>query len=627
MILQVLSFHRKLRDGKTAKVVIVHIFQMAIPWRYTRLLFSNRIPITNNEIWDSFLLRAIHTFFCSLPILYLQGYKILISLDSFNINESWYLIASCSTSLVSIAWSLATYQRYRDYCCVLGFTPPWGATFMKLLWRMCEVTSRLLSLCLFSLVHTFWVFLVIGFHWVTMLLVLILDRVLQSNEEEQKIRDYLQLILNSYMYIFSHLNLTSKKSKYGFIFFYVICCLESVALLTLWIMYDKRTQYHIPFAVTVAGGYAVALIFGLLYYNCFHRPSSSYEQKEMVNKVCLHECADCRLQEYNNKRISTSKPWLQVAPNPDPQFLDILQSPNSNVEPATGLDVSNSLPNHEITQLDARMLQRTRFVDGQATSSKKGVYNGIMEWEDYDLQIRETPEGASIQDSQPKESPRSSINSKGCHSRHTSADESKDASMDSPNKVVDQGYFSGISASSKDTKKKTMLLRTEYTKQMLPHKLSNQTDEQLKFSNSRESAHKTHQKHKNHHQRQQSNGILSDATTGSSFSTTSSKRPILNCERCGHCVSIDSTSLYSVTSTSAASVGSSTHGSRQTSNSLDRTLVVKQHQLNDANKKCPHHSQSHLSKHVPQRSLYNLINTRLMSDATSSGWECTDSEV
>ena len=656
---QLVSYHKQTTHSKRTcawevPVVFLHIFQLALPWRYGRLFLSHRISLTSKEIWEIFLLRTLHTFFSSLPVFVIQVYLILAQLDGFDPKVKWYLVTSASTSIFSIAWILATYQKYQEYCCVIGLIPPWTAILIKLIWRIGELFSRILTVGLFAVAHGYWVFLVIGFHWLTMLLVLIVDRVLQISDKDKNLKSLAHLLLKSYIYVFTHLNITSRKAKYGFVFFYIICCLESVALLTLWILYEKKSEYHIPFGVAVAGGYALALIFALIYYNCFHKAKGKHSQS-MDHRICQHQCADCRLDHCDSQisGSSSSKPWLQVTSNPNPQFFDMLQSHDCNSDRSSELIVGNGVAPAAKTKmltLDARTLnERSPARSGHYSDTQN---SGILEWDDYDLQIRETPEGASMQDrdSQVKESPRSSTNSKGPHSRQTSiADQDTIEVLDSPRGTLDQGYFSGISASSiKDQNK----LTPSGPKQIIPIKLGTSSEKQkeAKPASSNEELlqslkqHKTKKPHHHHgaHNRQHSaSGVLSDSTTASAYSSASSKRPILNCERCGHCVAIDSVSLYSVTSTSGTSMASSHlygKNNRLRPGSVDladRSAVLKRQQKRSksagnraVSKRCVHHTEMQLPLNVARRSLYAYTNpVRIHSDATSSGWECTDSEI
>ena len=585
ILVQVVSFIFQQRNSppkttwwRETGTILVHVLQLAIPWRYTRMFLSSHISMDAKEIWQSFVLRVLHSLTCTLPILFVQVYLMLIKLEEFTADKHWYLIVSCVASLVSAAWCLATYQKHQKYCCAVGLTPPLSGTSIRFIWRVGELLSRMLTLGLFALAHKLWIFLVIGFHWLTMLLLLLVDHVLHENQEkENKVTSAVQILMKSYIYIFSHLNLTSKKSKYGFVFFYIISCLESIALLILWIIYDDRKKYHMPFGITVAGGYIVALIFALIYYNCFHRKTVKRDNTErspqQQNNACMRQCAECNLDSSIPKQraihFDSTKPWLQVSGCPNPNYFsdilhsdcasdrssDILVSHHPHIHTNGSLGVAK--PRH-LLRLDARVLNsnRCRCTSSDNSSDKSssirklkpvmGVPNVGLEWDDCDLQVRETPEGAS--NPEIKESPRSNLttSSTGVASKRASleGESTKDESVRNTTGTIDQGYFSTMSVSSKGTHKKVP--------KTLPNMLASQHQQQQHYMSAPKQSfsRKDALRRLKHHS--------SDETASSSFSTTSSRVPILNCKRCGHCVSIDSVSMYSVTSTNT-SMGSSAY--------------------------------------------------------------------
>ena len=578
-------FLPRTRSGETL-VVIVHLLHLALPWRYTRLLLSHVVTLDARELRQSFVLRIVTTFTSSVPLLFLQTYLMLTRLDQFTTTKYWYLVTACCVTLTSVSWSIATYKKQPYFCCALALSPPsWTAILLRFLWRLGETVARILTLALFTLAHGLWLFMVLGFHWMTMFLLLFVDQSLQTSGSDDRARTVMTMLAKSFVCIFSHVNLTQDRSKHTVVFFYVISCLESVALLSLFMVYDDREEYRTPFALTVAGGYIAALIFALVYYNCFHVKREADDKVQAPNVVrqslvCQHCCTSCyddvtmtsaaAVENRDSTRnslahieVDKNKPWLQISsyPNPnvfagvDSSHLDSTseRSISSEVNPIIAtkafpkMHTNGSLGvdrSRHLLRLDAATLGSTGSgshckcsCSGSDLSSPRqmpvgsvpplpprrpktrsvanggvGAANVAIEWDDYELQVRETPEGASNPETLLKESPRSKKTS-------PTSEGVKDVSF-ARSATLDHGYFSTLSVSSKDAANvlKTNVDMTSRAKHLHPQRY-----------------------------------LLSDhETASSSFSTTSSRLPMLNCQRCGHCVAVDEVSMYSVTSTSAS---------------------------------------------------------------------------
>ena len=572
-------FLPRTRSGE-ALVIIAHLLHLALPWRYTRLLLSHVLTLDARELRQSFVLRIATTFTSSMPLLFLHAYLMLTRLDDFSPTQYWYLIAACCATLTSASWSIATYKKQPYFCCALAVAPPsWTAILLRFLWRLGETVARILTLALFSIAHGLWLFMVVGFHWMTMFLLLFVDQSLQTTDADSLPRAVLAMLAKSFVCVFSHVNLTQQRSRFALVFFYVICCLESVALLSLFMVYDEREEYRTPFALTVAGGYIAALVFALAFYNCFHAEQAAdaklralHVRPTLVNLHCCALCSDdvtatapSALEETANGsppriEVEKKKPWLQISSCPNPGVFAPLDntSDRSSTSDANSVSASKTYPkmhtngslgvdrSRHLLRLDAATLASTgsgsqckcsfsgsdvslmrlplthgsvpplppRRLKTRPPQNGGGISNVTIEWDDCDMQVRETPEGASNPETLLKESPRGN-----------KSDAAKDASF--ARSTLDHGYFSTLSISSKDA---ANALKSNFEM----------------TSRAKSSTHLHPQRY-----------VLSDhETASSSFSTTSSRFPMLNCRQCGHCVAIDDVSMYSVTSTSASATSS-----------------------------------------------------------------------
>lgn len=77
-------------------------------------------------------------------------------------------VFSSFTSLLSLAWSLTSYQRILRYASPEKPQMSVGGSATTFLWHTFQVASRVLALALFANVYRQEVFLLLGGHWALM---------------------------------------------------------------------------------------------------------------------------------------------------------------------------------------------------------------------------------------------------------------------------------------------------------------------------------------------------------------------------------------------------------------------------------------------------------------------------
>ena len=309
-----------------ALAVLSHIFGFAVLWRYGRLLISSLD--TKQDLSEISKLRLFLSFVSSLPIVLLETYLILnYPPEVLPAKELLYAAMACS--MASSCWSLATHRkRPKDYH-FLDTLISWPGTVFRIIWRLCELTSRILVLALFAGLHSFWILLVLGLHWLTMFTWSLTEHIVFTSTGIT-LKAFKNALISSYIYVFCYVNMNQRKSRLRFILFYLIMLVENTILMVLWFLFDGRISLHVPMAIVIGSAHLLALISAVLYYNCFHVKSAQVVQRG-AEVMYMQPCVDCDPSCCNkNGRISQSAFntawWIEVKENTDhnPNSYDML---------------------------------------------------------------------------------------------------------------------------------------------------------------------------------------------------------------------------------------------------------------------------------------------------------------
>ncbi|XP_061168174.1 uncharacterized protein LOC133177096 [Saccostrea echinata] len=281
----------KTKSGKTVPVLL-HIFLLGFAWRHLKILLESDIKTKKRDFADLSLLRLFYTFSASLPILTIQGFMIITS------NNSWIVHCALAINLISISWGLASFRRQYDSSDFENVVLTWPGTVFRLLWRLGEITSRVISLGIFASIYFSWIFLVICLHWITMMCCVCSSVLGNVNVVGMnKGHKFIMSGLVSYIYIFCHVNMSVEKTKFHYITFYTIMFLENSLLTVIWFFTTQDTNNFKMQIVVVINGFAciISIISMLVYYRFFHIPSMKISLYGK-DKVCVQDgCINCKL--------------------------------------------------------------------------------------------------------------------------------------------------------------------------------------------------------------------------------------------------------------------------------------------------------------------------------------------
>lgn len=253
---------------KLATLSTIHLMQGGMIWRYSLLFAPIQLNHVKQEMRNLCVLRMIHGFVESLTMLLVQTYIACTSKGSVKeVN-----VISMALSLFNVCWALASFTKNIRQHNVHRLVLTWIGVIFQFMWRLGTLTSRVLVLVLYSTVYTYWVFLVVILHWVSMLL-WIMSRYAVFHEEKLSHLEKVGLsIFMAYINIFCYVNLEEQSTKFKIFTFYSIMLVENILLVTLTL--TRASQINgwdrNNIVIGVFSSFFLGILFMLLYYRYFH---------------------------------------------------------------------------------------------------------------------------------------------------------------------------------------------------------------------------------------------------------------------------------------------------------------------------------------------------------------------
>ncbi|NWX85170.1 XKR5 protein, partial [Nothoprocta pentlandii] len=151
-------------------LLVLHALQLGIWKRYWDVLQMARKARGNGitrellmQQGDASVLRLLEALLQSLPHVLLQAY-VFVAVDHTDLFPG----VSAGLSLLSLAWALVSYSRSMCLLKPGHLYLPATALLCLLLWRTGMLGTRVLALVLFARLYSYWVFAVVGIHWLVM---------------------------------------------------------------------------------------------------------------------------------------------------------------------------------------------------------------------------------------------------------------------------------------------------------------------------------------------------------------------------------------------------------------------------------------------------------------------------
>lgn len=190
-------------------------------------------------------------------------------------------------SLFSLAWSLEAYHKALRESCQNKRNIGYLGFIFRMIWRLFTISSRVISFALFASVYKWFIFPIVGFHWLIMTTWLIYQKTdFCSTRLEEVLFDGVVGII----YIFTFFTMKEGRSRYRALLFYIIVFIEDMVLFALWYYRDGNVYtvkwFSIPAFMLVWGCYFIGIFFMVSYYCCLH-PNIEYpcHKKSLYDKV------------------------------------------------------------------------------------------------------------------------------------------------------------------------------------------------------------------------------------------------------------------------------------------------------------------------------------------------------
>ena len=197
-------------------------------------------------------------------------------------------IVSCVSSLCSISWAMAAYQRALraslDDKAKLGYVQ----LALMFTWRLFTVGTRVIALALFASCFDWRMFVIVGVHWAIMLLWILVQK---TKFCQTRVEELFFNIIAAVINIFDFFNLIEGHTRLRYVIYYSIVYAENCMMMVLYYSVVSTTSHwYVPMSmITVLGLFFVGILIQLVYYVHFH-PNNDPKNGKQPIKFCL----DCR---------------------------------------------------------------------------------------------------------------------------------------------------------------------------------------------------------------------------------------------------------------------------------------------------------------------------------------------
>ncbi|BFY99962.1 hypothetical protein BsWGS_03002 [Bradybaena similaris] len=287
-------------SSEIATSAILHILQLGFISRHFIILRETSASSKRQEIIEMMLLRVCFAFTSGCTLFFVQVYLLLQG--PYEGTWVWTIYFSGITNLISIAWAVSTSRKCLPDVEFSVLLITWPGSLLKMVWRAGELLARIISAALFASLYIRFLFLVIGLHWLSMLVCLYIPLItsIQWPACGSWKKTLIRLMI-SFTHIFTFMNTSVENTVFRYTFYYVIFFLENAALITVWFVQSSSEYFskNCIFAYVAMAAFVASVTSMIIYYKYVHIPVS----KASPVKHCQHSlCMACNLADASNSQ-------------------------------------------------------------------------------------------------------------------------------------------------------------------------------------------------------------------------------------------------------------------------------------------------------------------------------------
>nr|KAG5709640.1 hypothetical protein BaRGS_001690 [Batillaria attramentaria] len=305
--------------GEAVLMAVLHVLQLGFIWRHVSVLREKDVLVKKVDLSELFVLRLTFTFAAGFPLMLMQLFLVLTEIQ---VDWQWVLYAALVASMLSTVWSVASFRRSHETSGPDAVVLSWPGSLFRLLWRAGEVVSRVISLTLFASLYKEWVFLVLGFHWVIMLVCVSVPQTVSGEWCGSTLfQRVVFCVVTSYAYVFCYVNFCTVKSAVWYTLYYVIMFLENGTLSIVWLTKSDSTDFSSRYLLVFVSALAffAAMVCLAVYFKFFHvateAPLAQSKAGVCVAKTGPGGCINCRLSlctkhQHTGQQRPFSSGWM-----------------------------------------------------------------------------------------------------------------------------------------------------------------------------------------------------------------------------------------------------------------------------------------------------------------------------